>query len=82
MLPQEGFTNYIQFGAWIKGRKAKRYRYIFWHVVTWSIWLLRNDMILNGGRFDLINTMDLIKIRGICCFRTGVQARSGEQSFL
>lgn len=63
VLHNEVVPHYVQHGALFRGKRLKKIKFLIWHVVTWSIWLLRNTIIFRGGVFDFCGPMDLIKVR-------------------
>lgn len=63
MFHSDSKEHYIQHGAFFRGKCFKRFRYLFWHVVCWSLWLFRNKIIFNGGSFNMCVILDLIKLR-------------------
>lgn len=72
-----GPAHYIQHGFLLGGRKLKRSKYILWHVVVWSIWIMRNNIIFSQGSVDFSEILHCIKLRSWswflaknpgCCF--------------
>ncbi|RDX81245.1 hypothetical protein CR513_38116, partial [Mucuna pruriens] len=62
-LPYDAVTHYLQHNSTHKGKKVRNLRHIIWHAVTWSIWLLHNHIVFQGGLVDLVRILYLIKVR-------------------
>lgn len=47
----------------LEGVKSKKTWRLLWFAVTWSLWLLRNDVLFKQAILDLDRVFELIKIR-------------------
>lgn len=54
--------HYIHHGSLLRGKKLGRFKFLVWHAVTWSLWLLRNKIIFQGESYTFSGLLD-IKIR-------------------
>lgn len=45
------------------GGKMKKRGLVLWHSVVWTLWLERNVILFNNGKFDVGRIVELIKIR-------------------
>lgn len=57
-----GFDHYAHHGSLLIGKRPRKSKYILWHVVTWSIWLLRNMIIFSGGTANFNELLYCIKL--------------------
>ncbi|MCI60096.1 resistance-like protein, partial [Trifolium medium] len=44
------------------GRRVRLGMVLMWHVIVWSIWTSRNDIIFAGGSSTIDNLMDRVKL--------------------
>lgn len=49
------------FGNLLKGKIKKNLCILFWLYVSWSIWLVRNEILFKGGHKGIIETVTLAK---------------------
>lgn len=52
----------MQFGLLASGKKMKKFNFIIWHTVVWSLWFLQNEIIFKNSSFDLLALLDMVKI--------------------
>lgn len=62
-LPSYISNLYLQLAGLFTGGKIKQRGLLIWHMVIWSLWLLRNSVIFNSSHIDLICLLDMIKCR-------------------
>lgn len=65
----------------LKRRKIRKFSCLICHLVVWSIWLLRNDIVYNGGKCDLISTLGIIKLNSFLALVSGGEKRGLSCSF-
>lgn len=54
---------YIQHKGLFVGKKVKRRGLVLWHTLVWTLWLERNAILFNIGKFDVGRILELIKGR-------------------
>lgn len=64
--------HFLQHGDLFVGVKGKKMRLVIWHVVMWSIWLQRNEVIFKDCKVDSTRLMDVIKCRSWNWFNASV----------
>lgn len=52
---------YIQHTGHFGSKKGRKRGVVVWHVVVWSLWVERNDIIFNHGHENLGSLLELIK---------------------
>lgn len=74
VLPFDIRNLYLQLGFYFPGRHFRRLRYMFWHVIVWCIWLMRNRVIFNGASTDFETLVSQIQsLSWRLGYRIGVQ---------
>lgn len=53
----------LQFNGLFIGRGSQRMWRMLWFVTIWSIWLHRNEILLNSGNIDFEKVTDLVRVR-------------------
>lgn len=63
LLPDTINDLYIQHKGLFRGKKVRKRGLVLWHTVVWTLWLERNTIIFNNGKFEMGRIMELIKSR-------------------
>lgn len=63
VLHNKCVAHYTQHRSLLRGRRLKRFKFLFWHAVTWSLWLMRNSIIFFASIANFTALLHLIKLR-------------------
>lgn len=62
LLPNDVVAHLYQVGSQIKGKKAKRWRWLIWFIGWWKIWNQRNNIIFKGQQLGKNKLVEEIRI--------------------
>lgn len=62
VLHNIGVDHYLHHSYLIRGKSFRKSRYVIWHAVTWSLWLMRNSMIFSIALADFTEILHKIKL--------------------